>query len=64
MKNGRKKAGKPYEKIGSGCSEDCMNCKDSKGCTKRFYDESKPSKAAKKTGAGEPEVLDLDREDK
>ena len=64
VKNGRKKAGKPYEKIGSGSSEDCMNCKDSKGCTKRFYDESKPSKAAKKTGAGEPEVLDLDREDK
>ena len=37
IKEKRKKAGKPYEKIGSGCSEDCMNCKE-KGCTKRFYD--------------------------
>jgi len=33
----RKKVGKSYEKIGSGCSEDCMNCADT-GCTKRFYD--------------------------
>lgn len=36
MKNRLKKAGKPYEKIGSGCSEDCMNCSDT-GCTRRFY---------------------------
>lgn len=29
-------------KIGSGCSEDCMNCGE-KGCSRRFYDtESKP----------------------
>ncbi|MCI9338266.1 MAG: electron transport complex subunit E, partial [Lachnospiraceae bacterium] len=39
IKTARKKAGKSYEKIGSGCSEDCMNCSE-KGCTKRFYDES------------------------
>lgn len=32
-----KKAGKPYKKIGAGCSEDCMNCSE-KGCAKRFYD--------------------------
>lgn len=37
VKTRRKKAGKPYEKIGSGCSEDCMNCSD-QGCTRRFYD--------------------------
>lgn len=37
VKTGRKKAGKPYDKIGSGCSEDCMNCSDA-GCTRRFYD--------------------------
>ncbi|MDE7044570.1 MAG: hypothetical protein K2O97_06065, partial [Acetatifactor sp.] len=37
IKGRRKKAGKPYEKIGSGCSEDCMNCSD-QGCTRRFYD--------------------------
>ncbi len=33
----REKAGKDASKIQSGCSEDCMNCKDS-GCSKRFYD--------------------------
>ena len=39
VKEKRKAAGKSYEKIGSGCSEDCMNCTDT-GCTKRFYGES------------------------
>lgn len=37
IRNRRKKSGKPYEKIGSGCTEDCMNCSDT-GCTRRFYD--------------------------
>ena len=37
IKTKRKKAGKSYEKIGSGCTEDCMNCSE-KGCSKRFYD--------------------------
>ncbi len=37
IKNVRKKQGRSYEKIGSGCSEDCMNCGDT-GCGKRFYD--------------------------
>lgn len=37
IKAKRRKAGKPYEKIGSGCTEDCMNCSE-KGCSKRFYD--------------------------
>ena len=37
VKESLKKRGKPYEKIGSGCSEDCMNCSDT-GCTRRFYD--------------------------
>ena len=37
VKNRLKKAGKPYEKIGSGCSEDCMNCSDT-SCARRFYD--------------------------
>ena len=40
LKKIRKAAGKPYEKIGSGCSEDCMNCKDRDGCSRRFYDEN------------------------
>ena len=37
VKESLKKRGKPYEKIGSGCSEDCINCSDT-GCTRRFYD--------------------------
>ncbi len=50
VKAKRKKAGKPYEKIGSGCIEDCMNCSD-QGCTRRFYDanaEKKPEDTANK----------------
>ena len=41
-----KKAGKHEKaaKIQSGCNEDCMNCPD-KGCSKRFYDDSKKSEA-------------------
>lgn len=50
IKEKRKAAGKSYEKIGSGCSEDCMNCSE-KGCAKRFYDT-------------EPEVVDLEQEEK
>ncbi len=37
IKNRGTKRGKDMSKIQSGCSEDCMNCKDS-GCSKRFYD--------------------------
>lgn len=44
VKEKRKTAGKSYEKIGSGCSEDCMNCADT-GCSKRFYGESGAKKS-------------------
>ena len=44
VKESLKKRGKPYEKIGSGCSEDCMNCSDT-GCTRRFYDNTGEDKA-------------------
>ncbi len=37
VKGIRKKAGKSYEKIGSGCGEDCAHCSDT-SCGKRFYD--------------------------
>ena len=50
VKAKRKKAGKPYEKLGAGCTEDCMNCSD-QGCTRRFYDanaEKKPEDTANK----------------
>lgn len=50
VRNRLKKAGKPYEKIGSGCTEDCMNCRE-EGCTRRFYDEStqEPERSARKS---------------
>ena len=35
--------GKDMSKVGSGCSEDCMNCGE-KGCSKRFYDTSADEK--------------------
>ncbi len=41
------KKGKDMSKIGSGCSEDCMNCGD-KGCAKRFYDTNKVTKEEEK----------------
>ena len=49
VKEKRKAAGKSYKKIGSGCSEDCMNCADT-GCSRRFYGES-PAKKLKGTTA-------------
>lgn len=45
----RKKAGKSYEKIGSGCSEDCMNCSE-QGCSRRFYDENAKTTETEKEG--------------
>ncbi len=50
LKKTRQKAGKEFEKIGSGCSEDCMNC-DKKGCTKRFYDTDTAEKEQEPEGA-------------
>lgn len=38
--------GKDVSKIGSGCSEDCMNCKES-GCSRKFYDDSVEKEEAK-----------------
>lgn len=39
--------GKDMSKIGSGCSEDCMNCGD-KGCARRFYGEDSTPEIQKK----------------
>lgn len=67
VKEKRKKAGKPYEKIGSGCSEDCMNCSD-QGCARRFYDTAAESEAIRekrtvKAGPiGDLEIVDLEKE--
>lgn len=69
IKEKRKKEGKPYEKIGSGCTEDCMSCSD-KGCAKRFYDadgaekksELQASGQIEAQAAGNLDVLDLEKE--
>lgn len=59
----REKAGKDASKIQSGCSEDCMNCKDS-GCSKRFYDTEAKNKAEDKKEE-EIEFIDISgKEDK
>ena len=43
IKEKRKNAGKSYQKIGSGCSEDCGSCSDM-GCARRFYGEKQNGK--------------------
>lgn len=71
IKAKRRKAGKPYEKIGSGCSEDCMNCSE-QGCSRRFYDENAGAQSGKAGGteknppqkAAQPEMIDLEKEGK
>lgn len=40
IKRAGEKKGKDMSKIQSGCSEDCMNCKES-GCSHRFFGEDK-----------------------
>lgn len=45
------KAGKDASRIQSGCSEDCMNCRDT-GCSRRFYGEKE-----------EMEIIDLGKEE-
>ena len=62
VKERRKKAGKSYEKIGSGCSEDCMNCSE-QGCTRRFYDD-RDSRQTAQAPSMELEIVDLDKEEK
>lgn len=65
VKNRLKKAGKPYEKIGSGCSEDCMNCSDTR-CVRRFYkfaDEA-DIEVNFADDNGEVDVMDLDEEER
>ena len=46
MKKTRKRAGGDASKIGSGCTEDCMDCKDS-ACAGRFYDAKQVGKEEK-----------------
>lgn len=53
-----RKAGKPYEKIGSGCTEDCMNCADT-GCSRRFYDMSGDDSKPEEPGDQELEYHEL-----
>ena len=60
LKITRKRAGREYAKIQSGCSEDCLNCSD-KGCARRFYDTSA---AEQEKDKADLEIVDLDKEDK
>lgn len=62
LKEKRRRAGKPYEKIGSGCSEDCMNCAE-QGCSKRFYDATAVSVGGGEKAENEPEIEILDLEE-
>lgn len=67
VKGRLRKAGRPYEKIGSGCSEDCMNCSE-KGCSRRFYDAEEWSGSEKEVveaeeNDGVPDGLNLNKED-
>lgn len=61
------------ERIGSGCSEDCMNCGE-KGCSRRFYDtdaveekQAEPKKqetiVVEPVKKAEQEIEDLDEDD-
>lgn len=71
LKLTRERVGKEARHIGSGCSEDCMNCSDS-SCSKRFYDttsgKGEKSGAGKRTVSskekGELEFIDMEREGK
>ena len=51
------KAGKDTSKIGSGCSSDCMNCKDT-SCSKSLVEPEKEVIASEKEDAVEEEVKD------
>lgn len=61
VKERRKNAGKDYEKIGSGCSHDCMNCGESAGCSRRLVDESAAGK--KGSAAAGQSVVKLEKEE-
>ena len=62
LKITRERAGKEYQKIQSGCSEDCMNCSDS-GCSRRFYDNSAVVRKQQDEN-DQMEILDLEEEDR
>ena len=50
-----KRAGLKVDKIGSGCSEDCLSCNE-KGCSRRFYDVQEEAESL--------EIIDLSKEEK
>ena len=62
------KKGKDMSKIGSGCSEDCMNCGESGCSARKFYDnsekeadEEKKSKTEKKVKAEKEETVEIEK---
>ena len=64
IKEKRRNAGRSYQKIGSGCSEDCTNCSDM-GCARRFYGEKRNGKqdGGRDTGTGGLEYVNLEEEE-
>lgn len=46
------KKGKDMSKIGSGCTDDCMNCSKD-GCSKKFYDDSQIKNSKKEDGTND-----------
>ena len=54
--------GKDMSKVGSGCSEDCMNCGE-KGCSKRFYDTSADTEKEKVKEEVKEEVKSEEKEE-
>lgn len=47
------KKGKDMSKIGSGCSEDCMNCGESGCSARKFYDDSAAKEKTEEVSANE-----------
>jgi electron transport complex protein RnfE len=57
------KKGKDMSKIGSGCSEDCMNCGESGCSARKFYDTSETKKEAAETTKNDT-VVEKDKAEK
>lgn len=71
LKITRAAVGRDAGKIGSGCSEDCLNCSE-KGCSRKFYDDgANTHPRTDKTVGGKPEkgtddleFIELNKEEK
>lgn len=62
IKNARKKKGKSYEKIGSGCAQDCAECGDM-NCKRRFYDTDSTEKKSAAEGSQQKQEIKAGKSD-